>query len=158
MGAEPHFRSSEGVTLMALTDPVLTGPQQGRTITYGGGSTAELKITGEQTGGQWAVVEWQVRAGDEGPIHTHTREDEAVYVLEGAITVFIGDQQIDVEAGSYGALPKGIPHGLRVRGEAARLLVTLVPAGAEYFFVPRDESDADPAKFGLEIMGDAPRG
>lgn len=44
-----------------------------------------------------------------------------------------------------------------MRGEAARLLVTLVPAGAEYFLVPRDESDSDPAKFGLEIQGDAPR-
>jgi uncharacterized cupin superfamily protein len=93
---------------MALTDPVLTGPQDGRTITYGDGSSAELKVQGEQTGGQWAVVEWRVRAGDEGPIHTHTREDETVYVLEGAITAFVGDQQIEVEAGSYGALPKGL--------------------------------------------------
>ena len=143
---------------MALTDPVLTGPQDGRTITYGDGSSAELKVQGEQTAGQWAVVEWRVRAGDEGPIHTHTREDETVYVLEGAITAFVGDQQIEVEAGSYGALPKGLPHGLKVRGDAARLLVTLVPAGAEYFFVPRDESDGDPAKFGLEIQGNAPRG
>jgi quercetin dioxygenase-like cupin family protein len=143
---------------MALTDPVLTGPQDGRTNTYGDGSSAELKAEGEQTGGQWAVVEWHVRAGDEPPIHTHTREDETLYVLEGAITAFVGDQQIEVEAGSYGALPKGLPHGLKVRGDAARLLVTLVPAGAEYFLVPRDESDGDPAKFGLEIQGDAPRG
>ena len=61
------------------------------------------------------------------------------------------DQRIDVEAGSYAALPKGVAHGLSVRGEEARLLITLAPAGAEYFFVPRDDSDADPAKFGLEI-------
>jgi hypothetical protein len=25
------------------------------------------------------------------------------------------------------------------------------PAGAEYFFVPRDESDSDPAKFGIVL-------
>src|ERR1044072_3245663 len=71
---------------MALSDPVLTGPGAGRTVTYGGGSSAELKLAGEQSGGDWAVVEWRVRAGDEPPIHTHTREDEAIYVLEGAIT------------------------------------------------------------------------
>jgi quercetin dioxygenase-like cupin family protein len=112
---------------MALTNPVLTGPQDGRTVTYGDGSSAELKVEGEQTDGQWAVVEWHVRAGDEPPIHTHTREDETVYVLEGAITAFVGDQQFEVEAGSYGALPKGLPHGLKVHGDAARLLVTLVP-------------------------------
>lgn len=138
---------------MSLTDPVLTGPQSGRTVTYGGGSSAELKITGEQNGGDWAVVEWHVRPGDEPPLHTHMREDETVYVLQGAITAFVGEQRIDVQAGSYAALPKGIEHGLTVLGEEARLLVTLAPAGAEYFFVPRDESDADPAKFGLRLHG-----
>jgi quercetin dioxygenase-like cupin family protein len=133
------------------SEPVLSGPGAGRTVTYSGGSSAELKLAGEQSGGDWAVVEWRVRAGDEPPIHTHTREDEAVYVLEGAITAYVGDEKIEVEAGSYAALPKNVPHGLTVRGEEARLLITLEPAGAEYLFVPRDDSDADPAKFGLIV-------
>lgn len=137
---------------MSLSDPVLTGPEAGRTVTYGHGSTAELKIVGEQSGGDWAVVEWRVRAGDDPPIHTHTREDETIYVLEGAITAFVGDERIEVEAGSYAALPKDVPHGLTVHGDEARLLVTLAPAGAEYFLVPRDESDADPARFGLIVQ------
>jgi hypothetical protein len=63
---------------MALTDPVLTGPQDGRTITKGDGSRAELKVQGEQTGGQWAVVTGRVRQGDEGPIHTHARGRDRV--------------------------------------------------------------------------------
>ena len=141
---------------MPLTDPVLTGPGAGRNRDYGNGSNVELKLYGEQTGGDWAVVENRVRAGDEPPIHLHTREDESVYVLEGAIIAFVGDQQFEVEAGSYAALPKNVPHGLTVRGEEARLLVTLEPAGAEYFFVPRDDSDNDPAKFGLIIQDPAP--
>ena len=136
---------------MALNEPVLSGPGAGRTVTYGGGSSAELKLAGEQSGGDWAVVEWRVRAGDEPPVHTHTREDETLYVLEGAITASVGDDTIEVEAGSYAALPKNVPHGLTVRGEEARLLVTLEPAGAEYLLVPRDDSDNDPAKFGLII-------
>src|SRR3954453_18060645 len=126
---------------MALIDPVLTGPHDGRTVTYGDGSSAGLKVQGERTGSQWAAVEWRVRAGEEGPIHTHTREDETLYVLEGSITAFVGDKQFEVEAGSYAALHKDLSHGFKVRGDAARLLVTLVPAGAEYFLVPRDESD-----------------
>jgi quercetin dioxygenase-like cupin family protein len=140
---------------MSLSDPVLTGPQAGRTVTYGHGSTAELKLAGEQSGGDWAVVEWRVRAGDDPPIHIHTREDETIYVVEGSITAFVGDERIDVEAGSYAALPKNVPHGLTVRGEEARLLVTLAPAGAEYFLVPRYENDADPARFGLILQGSA---
>jgi quercetin dioxygenase-like cupin family protein len=141
---------------MSLSDPVLTGPREGRTVTYGHGSTAELKLAGEESGGDWAVVEWRVRAGDDPPIHIHTREDETIYVLEGAITAFVGDERIEVEAGSYAALPKDVPHGLRVRGDEARLLVTLEPAGAEYLFVPRDENDADPSRFGIVLNGAAP--
>lgn len=105
---------------MSLSDPVLSGPRAGRTVTYGRGSSAELKLAGEESGGDWAVVEWRVRAGDEPPIHIHTREDETLYVLDGAITAFVGDQRIEVEAGSYAALPKDVPHGLSVRGEEAR--------------------------------------
>jgi quercetin dioxygenase-like cupin family protein len=136
---------------MSVAQPVLTGPSAGRTVTYGSGSSAELKLAGEQSGSEWAVVEWRLRAGDEPPIHTHTREDETLYVLEGSITAFVDNQRIDVEAGSYAALPKNIPHGLAVRSEEARLLITLQPAGAEYFLVPRDEMDSDPARFGLII-------
>src|SRR3954468_8609662 len=140
---------------MALSEPVLTGPGAGRTVTHGHGTSTELKLAGEQSRGDWAVVEWTVRAGDEPPMHIHTREDETLYVLEGAIPAYVGDQTIEVEAGSYAALPKDVPHGLTVRGDEVRLLVTLAPAGAEYFFVPRDENDADPARFGLILQGSA---
>jgi quercetin dioxygenase-like cupin family protein len=135
---------------MALSEPVLTAAGAGRTVTHGG-STTELKLTGDQSGGDWAVIEWRVRAGSEPPMHTHTREDETLYILEGAITVYVGDETVDLEAGSYAALPKNVPHGFTVRGEEVRLLVTVEPAGVEYFFVPRDHSDDDPAKFGLII-------
>ena len=141
---------------MSLSDPILTAPGAGRTVESGHGSSAELKIAGEHSGGDWAVVEWRVRAGDEPPMHTHTREDETLYLLEGAITAYVGGEKIEVEAGSYAALPKDVPHGLTVHGEEARLLITLEPAGAEYLFVPRDDSDADPAKFGLVIHQAAP--
>lgn len=141
---------------MSLSDPILTAPGAGRTVEYGHGSSAELKIAGEQSGGDWAVVEWRVRAGDEPPMHTHTREDETLYLLEGAITAYVGGEKIEVEVGSYAALPKDVPHALTVQGEEARLLITLEPAGAEYLLVPRDDSDADPAKFGLVIHQAAP--
>ena len=65
-------------------------------------------------------------------------------------------ENLRVEAGSYAALPKNVPHGLTVRGDEARLLVTLGPAGAEYLFVPRDEGDADPNRFGIVLHESAP--
>ena len=136
---------------MPLKDAVLSGPGAGRTRNYGSGSSVELKLFGEQSGEEWAVVENRVRAGDEPPLHTHTREDESIYVIEGAITAYVGDQEFEVEAGSYADLPNNVPHGFTVRGEEVRLIQTLHPAGAEYLFVPRDESDSDPAKFGITL-------
>jgi len=105
---------------VALSGPVLTGPGQGRTVTYGSGSTAELKAAGEQNGGGW------------------------------------GNQTIQVQAGSYAALPKGVPHGLKVNGDAAHLLVAVLPAGFEHYLVPEGDSDADPEKYGLQINGPVP--
>jgi hypothetical protein len=35
---------------MSLSDPVLTGPGEGRSVDSGRGSRAELKIAGEQSG------------------------------------------------------------------------------------------------------------
>ena len=43
-----------------------------------------------------------------------------------------------------------------MRGDEARLLVTLEPAGAEYFLVPRDEADADLNRFGIVLHQPAP--
>ena len=65
-------------------------------------------------------------------------------VLDGAITAFVGDQRIEVEAGSYAALPKDVPHGLSVRGEEARLLVT--HGGNSYYRDDIDRANALVAK------------
>jgi ribosomal protein L44E len=35
---------------VALSEPVISGPGAGRTVTYGGGSSAELKLAREQSG------------------------------------------------------------------------------------------------------------
>ena len=62
---------------MCLSDPILTGPGAGRTVDYGHGSSAELKIADEQSGGDWAVGEWRSRRR-QPPMHTHTRVDETI--------------------------------------------------------------------------------
>ena len=49
---------------MALSEPVLSGPGAGRTVTYGGGSSAELKLVGERMRGIRVVA---VSVDDEAP-------------------------------------------------------------------------------------------
>jgi hypothetical protein len=52
---------------MSLSSPVLTGSGSGPTVEFGCGSTAEVKIAGEQSSGKWAVVEYPI-AGDKASL------------------------------------------------------------------------------------------
>ena len=92
-----------------------------------------------------------MKPGDEPPLHTHSREDELVFVESGRITAVLGETEVDVEAGAFAALPRGIPHTIRVNGDSATLLLTVIPAGVERFFVPASEDDKKPETFGLTI-------
>lgn len=89
------------------------------------------KATGQQTGGAFGLVEVDCPAGYATPLHIHYLEDEALYVLEGRLSVCVGGQWVAVIAGGYISLPRDIAHGFRVAGEApARVLCLTVPAGA----------------------------
>ena len=108
-----------------------------------------MKVESSQSGGDYGAVLWTVRAGEEPPLHTHSREDELVYVVQGQLIARVGDARVEVGPGAYAALPRGVPHTIEVVGDQATLLLSFVPGGLERFFVPRDGEQPDPAAFGL---------
>ena len=62
------------------------------------------------------------------PLHRHTREAEAFYVLDGSLTYRAGDEIYHLVAGSFIFLPAGIPHAFRITGTTpARFLGLTVP-------------------------------
>src|SRR3954469_5157457 len=82
-------KSNNGPTIrrlqMSVQQPVLTPPHAGETVTSSGGSSVELKVESSQSGGDFGVVLWTLRAGEEPPLHTHLREDELLYVVQGQL-------------------------------------------------------------------------
>jgi mannose-6-phosphate isomerase-like protein (cupin superfamily) len=44
------------------------------------------------------------------PLHLHRSEDEAWYVLEGALGFRVGDDEVTAEAGQSVIVPAGTPH------------------------------------------------
>ena len=124
---------------MGVSEAVLNTQGTGESVDFGNGSRAEIAVGGPESGGDYAVVRYHVKPGDEPPLHTHSREDEMVFVVDGEITAFVGDTQVDVGPGAFAALPRGVRHTIRVKGDSATLLLTLVPAGLERFFVPASE-------------------
>lgn len=136
---------------MSVKQPVLTLPKGGQTVTLGKGSTIELKVESSQSGGDYGAVLWKVRAGEEPPLHTHSREDEIVFVVEGKLIARVGDTRVEVGPGAYAALPRDIPHTIEVVGDEATLLVSYVPGGLERFLVPKDGKELNPADFGIAL-------
>lgn len=89
---------------------------------------------GEDTGGRFSLVEVVARKGTEPPPHTHSREDEAYYVLEGEMAFRVGEQTIEAGSGDYVWLPRGIQHAPMAKTEQIRTLILITPAGLEEAF------------------------
>ena len=70
------------------------GSDEGEAIWLLGGLYT-FKALGEQNGDQYTVVEVSGPGGARGlaaPLHFHEREDEGFYIVEGEITLVIGDE------------------------------------------------------------------
>jgi quercetin dioxygenase-like cupin family protein len=99
-----------------------------------------IKVDSEDTQGACTVIEYEALPGAGYPLHIHTREDETIFVLTGAICIRVGDKQRELCSGEYAFLPRGILHGWYVLGNApARLILTLTPGGMEQIFVEMNE-------------------
>jgi mannose-6-phosphate isomerase-like protein (cupin superfamily) len=94
-----------------------------------------LKAGAEETGGAFSQFEVDDPRGSGPPLHVHHTEDETFYVLEGEVTIVVGDERIDLAAGDFAFGPRGVPHAYLVRSERARMLVTISPSGSEQLFV-----------------------
>ena len=94
-----------------------------------------VKAGPDETGNAFSQFEVDDPRGSGPPLHVHHTEDETFYVLEGQVTMFVGDERVDLEAGDYCFGPRGIPHAYLIRSERARMLVTISPSGSEQLFV-----------------------
>lgn len=144
------------------TKPYLLDNEEGQFLQALGASVF-IKATSEQTGGSFNLFEVACPQDYATPLLIHYTEDIAVYVLEGALTLFWGNEKKKALAGSYVFQPRGTPHGFRVEGGApARILYMTMPAGFDRFILehrlaaPKAQSEADAARYKIEILGPLP--
>jgi quercetin dioxygenase-like cupin family protein len=111
------------------------------------GDLYEFKAVSEDTGGAYAAVEVTATPGLPGPPpHIHHREDEAFYLLEGELELFVEGDTGVVGAGSFVNIPRGMLHTFRNAGaESARFVAVVAPAGFEGFFEEVGEPATDPS-------------
>jgi quercetin dioxygenase-like cupin family protein len=96
-----------------------------------------VRVTSRSTDGLIALAEVQLPPRTTGPhLHVHTNEDEMFYVLDGMLTVQIGDQLHELAAGGLAWGARGTPHAFANRAtEPLRIMILWVPGGAERVFV-----------------------
>ncbi|MGC3944379.1 MAG: cupin domain-containing protein [Chryseolinea sp.] len=98
------------------------------------GAVFNFLARGNETNGRHALIRISVQQGAEPPAHTHSREDESYYVLEGSVRYNIGEDEITVHAGEYVYLPKDLPHSFKILTAKAELLMWISPAGLDTWF------------------------
>jgi quercetin dioxygenase-like cupin family protein len=120
----------------------------------------------DQTGGGFSLVEHPLAPRGLGaPMHVHKGEDEYSYVLEGEVSVQIGDAVVIGRPGDLVSKPRGIWHAFWNAGdEPARLLEIISPGGFEGYFaelaplLPPERPEPDfaaiaalQARYGIEM-------
>jgi mannose-6-phosphate isomerase-like protein (cupin superfamily) len=113
-----------------MTTPALTQSRTGEQRWFFG-MLAEVKASAADTGGQYTLVEITAPAGLQAPLHVHYGEDEGFYVLEGSVTIQVGDDTVELGPGQHAFGPRNIPHRFTVGPDGAHMLWVLTPGGFE---------------------------
>jgi mannose-6-phosphate isomerase-like protein (cupin superfamily) len=147
-------------------------PTGGKPAYWSLGALFIVHVDGEETGGEFALVEAIEPPGLMTPLHVHHRESQTMFVFEGEVTVYLPGKTLVVGPGESVYKPKGVPHTYKLTSETpARLLEVEAPAGFERFVaaagdvareltVPPRVENADFTRaialapdYGIEILG-----
>jgi quercetin dioxygenase-like cupin family protein len=86
---------------------------------------------GKDTGGRHSLMEQLLPKGSGPGPHKHTWSDETFYMLDGEITLLIGDETRTARKGDFVMVPRDTRHAFRVNSETARFLNGYTPASME---------------------------
>jgi len=95
------------------------------------GMLAAVKASAADTADQYTLVEITAPPGLEAPLHVHYTEDEGFYVLDGSVTIVVGDETVELASGEHAFGPRNVPHRFTVGADGARMIWVLTPGGFE---------------------------
>lgn len=112
--------------------PIVLGPGEGRAYAMGP-MRAVFKADEAETAAAYSISEWFLEAHSSGPgPHSHADHDDIFYVIEGIMSVLVGEDWIDAGVGSFVRAPAGTTHDFANRTDArAGMLNIYIPGGFE---------------------------
>ena len=90
--------------------PIILGPGEGRAYALGAMS-AVFKADEAETAATYSISEWFLEPHSSGPgPHSHADHDDIFYVIEGVMSLLVGDDWVDAGVGSFVRAPAGVTH------------------------------------------------
>lgn len=112
------------------------------------GDHQTIKLTGNDTNGQFLFVEQFDQPGVRVPMHIHKNEDELFKVLEGKLKITVGNKTQILTDGDLAFCPRGIPHTWEVIGDKPlKSILIVTPSGLETMFEELSEIKDFPPDF-----------
>ncbi|MCB0701238.1 MAG: cupin domain-containing protein [Candidatus Kapaibacterium sp.] len=114
------------------TDALILLDGKGRVYNCGT-MTAIFKADENETNEKYSISEWWLKPNSDGPgEHQHEDNDEVFYVLEGTISIMVGDKWIDAEKGTFLRIPPKTMHGFKNQtDQKTGVLNFFIPGGFE---------------------------
>ena len=123
------------------------------------GATMLYKATAQDTGGGFSFAVETTPPGGGQPLHVHSHEDEAMYILEGEFEIQCGDELVHATAGSFVFLPRGVPNRYQNTGDTAGKFVYVTSPGGSEKLVAEASKAPDPEgafeiaqKYGIKFL------
>jgi quercetin dioxygenase-like cupin family protein len=125
----------EVIPMHAETTAKVLGPTDGK-LAQLGALGVRFMVDASESGGGFSLVEHPMPPRSLGaPLHRHSHEDEYSYVLEGRVSVQLGDEIVHGEPGDLVFKPRGQWHAFwNATDEPVRLLEIISPGGFERYF------------------------
>lgn len=104
--------------------PVVLAPGEGRSYPMGRIS-AVFKADGSESAERYSISEWWLEPHTKGPgAHLHP-EDDIFYVVEGTMSILVGDEWTHANRGSFVLIPGGVTHDFENRGDVRAGILNL---------------------------------
>ncbi len=133
-----------------LPAPAIVPTGEGELLQFFG-EQVRVKITGEQTGGAYALMDFVTPPGAGAPPHSHDCEDEVFMIQSGGLRILADGEWHEVGPGDVVFAPKGQVHAFQNHlQKPCRFWLLVSPAGFEDFYrelsadsAGKDAPDAD---------------
>jgi quercetin dioxygenase-like cupin family protein len=108
---------------------IVLGPMAGRVYEMGRIS-AVFKADEEETESRYSVSEWWLEPRTRGPgAHSHP-EDDLFYVIEGVMSLLVGEEWMECSKGSFILVPGGVTHDFENRSDSRAGVLNFSSPGA----------------------------